>query len=177
MKQGISILALACLFATGCAGTNFQGQGGLLGSRNDRAQAKQSRQMLAKQNAQSEIDLVSYGQGCDCGDICCDDTCCYGDCSGACPGDCCCGNEGSGLLNRMRERRNSGCGACGGVGCGRCLGRLAGRAGQLCPHRGGYPEMTTFNPGPPVGQVAYPYYTVRGPRDFLQGNPPPIGPY
>ena len=34
-----------------------------------------------------------------------------------------------------------------------------------------------FNPGPPIGQVAYPYYTVRGPRDFLQANPPSIGPY
>lgn len=30
---------------------------------------------------------------------------------------------------------------------------------------------------PPSGQVAYPYYTVRGPRDFLQANPPSIGPY
>jgi len=30
-------------------------------------------------------------------------------------------------------------------------------------------------PGPPTGQVAYPYYTVRGPRDFLMDNPPSIG--
>ena len=30
-------------------------------------------------------------------------------------------------------------------------------------------------PGPPVGTYAYPYYTTRGPRDFLMGNPPPIG--
>jgi hypothetical protein len=34
-----------------------------------------------------------------------------------------------------------------------------------------------FAPGPPTGQVAYPYYTVRGPRDFLMNNPPSIGPY
>ena len=34
-----------------------------------------------------------------------------------------------------------------------------------------------FNPGPPVAQTAYPYYTVRGPRDFLLDNPPPLGPY
>jgi hypothetical protein len=33
-----------------------------------------------------------------------------------------------------------------------------------------------FAPGPPTGQVAYPYYTVRGPRDFLMCNPPSIGP-
>jgi hypothetical protein len=34
-----------------------------------------------------------------------------------------------------------------------------------------------FNPGPPSGQTAYPYYTTRGPRDFLMKNPPSIGPY
>ena len=30
--------------------------------------------------------------------------------------------------------------------------------------------------GPPVGQVTYPYYILRGPRDFLIDNPPSIGP-
>jgi hypothetical protein len=30
--------------------------------------------------------------------------------------------------------------------------------------------------GPPTGAVAYPYYTTRGPRDFLAENPPSIGP-
>ena len=30
--------------------------------------------------------------------------------------------------------------------------------------------------GPPTAQVAYPYYTIRGPRDFLSANPPSIGP-
>jgi hypothetical protein len=29
--------------------------------------------------------------------------------------------------------------------------------------------------GPPTPQVAYPYYTTRGPRDFLLDNPPSIG--
>jgi hypothetical protein len=28
----------------------------------------------------------------------------------------------------------------------------------------------------PTAQVAYPYYTTRGPRDFLAKNPPSIGP-
>jgi hypothetical protein len=32
-----------------------------------------------------------------------------------------------------------------------------------------------FTPGPPTAQVAYPYYTHRGPRDFLVDNPPTIG--
>lgn len=31
--------------------------------------------------------------------------------------------------------------------------------------------------GPAGGQVAYPYYTTRGPRDFLSPNPRSIGPY
>jgi hypothetical protein len=30
-------------------------------------------------------------------------------------------------------------------------------------------------PGPETAQYAYPYYTVRGPRDFLLDNPPTIG--
>lgn len=38
-------------------------------------------------------------------------------------------------------------------------------------------QYYNFNPGPPTGQVAYPYYTTRGPRDFLRANPPSIGPY
>ncbi len=32
-----------------------------------------------------------------------------------------------------------------------------------------------FNAGPPTGTVAYPYYSHRGPRDFLLDNPPSIG--
>ncbi|QDV14158.1 hypothetical protein CA51_40520 [Rosistilla oblonga] len=31
------------------------------------------------------------------------------------------------------------------------------------------------NPGPPAASTAYPYYTTRGPRDFLNANPPSIG--
>ena len=32
------------------------------------------------------------------------------------------------------------------------------------------------NPGPPTGAITYPYYTTRGPRDFLAKDPPSIGP-
>jgi hypothetical protein len=32
------------------------------------------------------------------------------------------------------------------------------------------------SPEPSAAAVAYPYYTVRGPRDFLVDNPPSIGP-
>jgi hypothetical protein len=41
------------------------------------------------------------------------------------------------------------------------------------PGQGG---VQGLNDGPPAGQVTYPYYTTRGPRDFLDGNPPSIGP-
>ncbi len=32
------------------------------------------------------------------------------------------------------------------------------------------------NGGPPEATITYPYYTVRGPHDFLAENPPNIGP-
>ncbi len=57
-------------------------------------------------------------------------------------------------------------------GCQPCAGMAGGMVGS------GYdPEaMGMFNPGPPSGAVTYPYYTVRGPRDFLAAEPRPIGP-
>jgi len=47
-------------------------------------------------------------------------------------------------------------------------------------HTPGYPHhhfsRSYIGPqGPPTPQVAYPYYTTRGPRDFLLDNPPSIG--
>ena len=53
----------------------------------------------------------------------------------------------------------------GGGGGG---GRLAGLHGQGT-------SLDQGEPGPPSASVAYPYYTVRGPRDFLMNNPPSIG--
>jgi len=32
------------------------------------------------------------------------------------------------------------------------------------------------DPMPPNGVVTYPYYTLHGPRDFLNPNPTPLGP-
>lgn len=50
-------------------------------------------------------------------------------------------------------------------------------SGHLAPgHRAAHQlQNQPFNPGPPTGTVAYPYYTHRGPRDFLLDNPPSIG--
>ncbi|MEX0937442.1 MAG: hypothetical protein WDZ59_06245 [Pirellulales bacterium] len=81
------------------------------------------------------------------------------------------------------------CGACvdcgggahlGGAGCTECAGGLAGAHGD---GSGGHPLLHHHGPpatlgqqgGPPSGTVSYPYYTTRGPRDFLQKNPPGLG--
>ena len=49
-----------------------------------------------------------------------------------------------------------------------------------CQHPHGVVNIPGVNPvGSPAGMggaVDYPYYTTRAPRDFLQNNPPSIGP-
>jgi hypothetical protein len=67
----------------------------------------------------------------------------------------------------------SACDTCHGSGCQGCgiLGG-GGLAGHFAAH---HCDPGTVS-GPPAAQVAYPYYTVRGPRDFLLDNPPPLGP-
>ena len=60
-------------------------------------------------------------------------------------------------------------------GNGYCCGVCGQPAPGCCCGSGD--QNYNFNPGPPVAQTAYPYYTVRGPRDFLLDNPPPLGPY
>lgn len=63
-------------------------------------------------------------------------------------------------------------------------GRLGGRlhdpgrfAGGGAAAGGHHYRPPTEPAGGPVPQYAYPYYTIRGPRDFLVDNPPSIGPY
>ena len=53
----------------------------------------------------------------------------------------------------------------------RCL--LKGCFAKHC-ERGGGQEVAA--PGPQSAAVAYPYYNLRGPRDFLVRNPQSIGP-
>ncbi|MFK7770263.1 MAG: hypothetical protein AB8B55_23840 [Mariniblastus sp.] len=71
---------------------------------------------------------------------------------------------------------------CGRFGCGRegklCLscrarGGLFNRQPSEIPHTAQPPGM--MGPGGQAPQYVYPYYTTRGPRDFLQDNPPTIG--
>ena len=65
--------------------------------------------------------------------------------------------------------RNSRCPQCQQTGGGRLAdGLVSGRYAR------GMNEPAE-DPGPAAAAVAYPYYTMRGPRDFLQNNPPSIG--
>ncbi|HLA84681.1 MAG TPA: hypothetical protein VJL29_07800 [Thermoguttaceae bacterium] len=59
-------------------------------------------------------------------------------------------------------------GCCEGCGDPACNGGC-GLRDRLCGRE-------YVNPGPPTGAVSYPYYTVRGPRDFLMKSPSPLGP-
>ncbi|TWT46831.1 hypothetical protein [Botrimarina hoheduenensis] len=102
-------------------------------------------------------------RGVECGEMMClgDGGCAQGAC-GCGPGPC-----GPG-------------GACGmGGACGNGQNSMTGCVNKLLDCNGmcgGGDRNYNFNPGPPTGQVAYPYYTTRGPRDFLMANPPSIGP-
>ena len=58
----------------------------------------------------------------------------------------------------------------GGLNYSGCL-----QPGLLGHGAGAQLNSTPFTPGPPTAQVAYPYYSVRGPRDFFLDNPPTIG--
>ena len=124
--------------------------------------------------------------------------------SGHCGGHCQqCGPQGGKFLGKVGARmRGCGpsCGSCGpscgscGPSCGNSCGPAGCHPGPLGWQQGGHGysshlnagplghrapqalENRPFTPGPPSAQVAYPYYTHRGPRDFLLDNPPSIGP-
>jgi hypothetical protein len=111
-----------------------------------------------------------------------------GDCpDGGCPtGDCQTGACQTG------DCQTGGCqtGGCQTGGCQDCEGGVCrvphtGRYGGLAKHHLSPAEKAALAgtdygaigpAGPPTGAVAYPYYTTRGPRDFLAKRPPSIGP-
>jgi hypothetical protein len=79
--------------------------------------------------------------------------------------------------------------ACGNCGQGACCDTSngyfhPGACSEPCPRCGHCPCLchgrqeagTGADGAGVVGTVTYPYYTVRGPRDFLAKNPPSIGP-
>jgi len=185
MKPMMLCTAVLCLAASGCANLACRdcGQAGHV----VRSQVAPRPTITRTTLHDGDISLLNRHRKCKLPGICamgknrggtlaCAD--CDGDYCDSCDGDASCyGNEAGSCENGgCYDDSQCGAGSCrgtrGGQGCQDCrLGR------SLCPHSGGYPERTMFQPGPPVGQVAYPYYTVRGPRDFLQDNPPSIGPY
>jgi len=119
-----------------------------------------------------------------------------------CPPGGSCQGGGGGLFGRLSNCHSGRTGCVpgpigwqqGGLNYSSHLGPHGGTAGH--PHSGhgpgpgpgyaggGYPngmggphgyQGPPINPGQPSAQVAYPYYTHRGPRDFLLDNPPSIG--
>jgi hypothetical protein len=87
------------------------------------------------------------------------------------------GGQGMGLGSRLHGD-GDGMGMGHGMhGDGQGLGIRSGAPQHVArmPHFGAEQE-TMGPPGPPTGAYAYPYYTVRAPRDFLLNNPPSIGP-
>lgn len=101
-----------------------------------------------------------------------------------------------GCQSKMGACPGGGCGLLGSGGCssGACgVGDTTGAAANFAPnggqggplgaivgrHHAGPQSHTGPAPGPAMGPAAptygYPYYTTRGPRDFLNPNPPSIG--
>ncbi|HEX6963203.1 MAG TPA: hypothetical protein VF175_15155 [Lacipirellula sp.] len=154
--------ALVCLSATGCVSTGLFGPdcgdacAGPCGEACHVATSRRAPRPTLFRNAARPSGRL-FGQGGACNDGGCLAANCFGACN--CEG-CACG----GPCQRIAEKVANGFCGCSPVGHG------------ICPHAGGYPEQPAFQPGPPTGQVAYPYYTTRGPRDFLLANPPSIGP-
>jgi hypothetical protein len=106
-----------------------------------------------------------HGNGCDdcndqacgyCGPNCgacgpngCQQGACQGGCQGNCQGGCCCDGRQA-------------CACCPAPDCATDRAAVASQLGGPA--------------GPPCGQVTYPYYTTRGPRDYFAAHPPSIGP-
>ncbi len=136
--------------------------------------------------------MLASSSGCCCGERLFNWGCCKGGCpyGGQYGGDCCdtCGSAGGGCsdcyASRGRGRGHGGAvmydeGMAGG-------GMDAGPQALVDNHPAdGHPLVRRrrnaggeyeFAAGPPTGGVTYPYYTNRGPRDFLARTPRDIGP-
>ena len=98
------------------------------------------------------------------------------------------GNVGGGLHGgaghlggRVLGCGQGGCGV-GGRICGNCRALHGGLGSMIGNPYGNTPHTPALNPyaggagaGGAAAAYAYPYYTTRGPRDFLDCNPPSIG--
>jgi hypothetical protein len=96
---------------------------------------------------------------------------------------------GGGPIHRLTDGHplglhghHGGCSSCAagagyGGGHGLLPGAHHGHPVRVAPLPHGYESYMSSpaNGGPPGGTYGYPYYTTRGPRDFLLDNPPSIG--
>jgi hypothetical protein len=85
----------------------------------------------------------------------------------------------TGCHHHNLTRNDCGNGHCGPTGV---HGYGGGLHASAAAHRGNVPAplphgyQHQMGPGgPPTAQVAYPYYTTRGPRDFFLNEPAPLG--
>lgn len=93
---------------------------------------------------------------------------------------CCCNGRGCGpsggcgpLCGSCRDCPDT-CQSCEDCDCEPCDGGEWERG--LCACGCGLRGAPVVDAGPPTAAVTYPYYTTRGPRDFLARNPQSIGP-
>lgn len=117
---------------------------------------------------------------CGCGDHCaCGKNGCNSNCGGdRCgPGGCANGMCGAGGYGQG-DCQQCGYDGCPFPGAGVCRAGacVAGCASGVCGVTPAVADQLGGPAGPPCAQVTYPYYTVRGPRDFLAAHPTPIGP-
>ncbi len=112
------------------------------------------------------MTAVASFSGCCCLDqLFCRPFWCRGGCGGCCDGGCDGGCDSCGVADH-----GGGCDSCGIASNSHGGGHQVARRPRYDDDGGQYAA------GPPTGGVAYPYYTNRGPRDFLAKNPPSIGP-
>ncbi len=128
----------------------------------------------------------SHCGDCGCGGNC-DNGCCCGDhcaCGGNCGDGRCCGGDGCDQCGP--GGCGDGCHAVAAVAHGACataacaaspLCRAVGcRADAAAACRRRWRISWADRQDRRAPDVTYPYYTVRGPRDFLAAHPTPIGP-
>ena len=87
------------------------------------------------------------------------------------------GNSGCLTMHEFLHGRQQGCQGCQD-GCDQCRGHGHHKNyANHNPHAGppGAEYLGPQNGSPATGAVSYPYYTTRGPRDFLQNNPGYMG--
>lgn len=160
--------------ATGDCGSGLAGRGGLLGGG-----------LLQGRGKMLGSGLFSRAGG--CGGNCGDESCGCGNANAAPMGGAMMGPMGAmgGAMGSLGARGcgKFGCGQ-GGMLCSGCrglgLGGLRGFGGGGHPYGGQVPHTPAPSYGgmggaAPTPSYSYPYYTTRGPRDFLNPNPPSIG--